>query len=247
MSSKILATVNGWNITDDDVYNEISQLGERGKKLMNEQGMQIVLDQLINRKLILAGAKHDMLEFDKEYKSQLALLKDELLTKYAISKTLSGVTVSDDEAKKYYNEHINDFTAEDIISASHILTDNEEQLVSLRDKIIDGSITFENAARKYSKCPSSENGGSLGEFGRGQMVKEFEDAAFGLEIGEISQPVHTQFGYHLIRLDGKSDSKTYSFDEIKDQLKAQLLQEKQQKAYQSRINQLKILFPVDRY
>ena len=106
MSNKILATVNGWNITDDDVYNEISQLGERGKNLMNEQGVQMVLDQLINRKLILAGAKHDMLEFDKEYKSQLALLKDELLTKYAISKALSGVSVSDDEAKKYYDDHI---------------------------------------------------------------------------------------------------------------------------------------------
>ena len=117
----------------------------------------------------------------------------------------------------------------------------------MRGKIIDGSITFENAAKKYSKCPSSNNGGSLGEFGRGQMVKEFEDVAFGLNIGEISQPVRTQFGYHLIRLDGKTDSKTYSFDEIKDQLKAQLLQEKQQKAYQSRINQLKILFPVDKY
>ncbi|MBO4392381.1 MAG: peptidylprolyl isomerase, partial [Clostridia bacterium] len=117
-----------------------------------------------------------MLEFDKDFKSQLAAVKDELLTKYAISKTLAGITVSDAEAKKYYDEHADQFVVEDVISASHILNNDPDLLSTLRDDIINGTISFEDAAKKYSTCPSGKNGGSLGEFGRGQMVKEFEDA-----------------------------------------------------------------------
>lgn len=247
MENKILATVNGWNITEEDVYNEIQALGERGKSLMNSQGVQIVLEQIINRKLILAGAKKDLIEFDKEYKAQLAIVKDELLTKYAISKTLAGITVSDDEIIKYYDDNPDEFNAGEVISASHILVNDLSNAESIRNEILSGNISFEDAARKYSSCPSKDAGGTLGEFGRGQMVKEFEDSAFELDLNTVSEPVKTQFGYHLIKVTSKTESKKLEFDEIKDQLKEQLLQEKQKKAYSSRINQLKILFPVDRY
>ena len=88
------------------------------------------------------------------------------------------------------------------VRASHILVNSKEQAIRLKKEIEDGEITFEEAAQTYSECPSGKNGGDLGYFGRNQMVKSFEDAAFGLPIGSISNPVKTQFGYHLIKVTG---------------------------------------------
>lgn len=87
----------------------------------------------------------------------------------------------------------------------------------------------------------------LGDFGRGQMVPEFEEACFSMEIGAISEPVKTQFGYHLIRLNGKNAAEAIPFERIKEELRRRLLAEKQEAAYRSKVNQLAILFPVDRY
>ena len=88
------------------------------------------------------------------------------------------------------------------VRASHILVNSEPQAKRLKYEIEQGKMTFEEAAQKYSTCPSGQNGGDLGYFGRKQMVKEFEDVAFKLPIGSISEPVKTQFGYHLIKVTG---------------------------------------------
>lgn len=84
------------------------------------------------------------------------------------------------------------------ISASHILVENEHEAQDLVKKLAEGK-TFESLAKQFSKCPSGKNGGSLGRFGKGQMVAPFETAAFALKPGEVSGPVRTQFGYHLIK------------------------------------------------
>jgi peptidyl-prolyl cis-trans isomerase C len=84
------------------------------------------------------------------------------------------------------------------ISASHILVENEHEALDLQKKLIDGE-SFESLAKQFSKCPSGKQGGSLGNFGKGQMVEPFETAAFALNAGEVSGPVRTQFGYHLIK------------------------------------------------
>lgn len=86
----------------------------------------------------------------------------------------------------------------DKIVASHILVDHQHQVEDLQKKLNEG-VSFEQLAQDFSNCPSGKQGGSLGEFGKGMMVKPFEDAAFGLEVGAVSGPVQTQFGYHLIK------------------------------------------------
>ncbi len=83
------------------------------------------------------------------------------------------------------------------IEAKHILVENAYEADDLLKKIADGE-SFESLAQKFSQCPSRATGGDLGQFGRGQMVKPFEDAAFALEVDQVSAPVQTQFGYHLI-------------------------------------------------
>lgn len=85
----------------------------------------------------------------------------------------------------------------DQVHARHILVEQEYEARDLLRKLADG-VAFEDLARKFSKCPSSAQGGDLGSFGRGRMVEAFEEAAFALKVGEVSQPVRTRFGYHLI-------------------------------------------------
>ena len=125
--------------------------------------------------------------------------------------------------------------------------DSEEKASELLAAINAGTVTFEDAARENSSCPSSANGGSLGDFGRGQMVPEFDKACFEMEEGEVRGPVKTQFGYHLIRLNKKNAAEPIPYSDIRSQLYQQVTQEKQQAAYQSKINQLKIMYPVDKF
>ncbi|MGM9994585.1 MAG: peptidylprolyl isomerase [Candidatus Avigastranaerophilus sp.] len=91
-----------------------------------------------------------------------------------------------------------------LVKASHILVKTEDEALKLKEEIENGK-DFAQAAMEVSLCPSGQNGGDLGYFSRGQMVKEFEDAAFNMKKGEVSNPVKTQFGYHLIYLTDTQD------------------------------------------
>ena len=88
------------------------------------------------------------------------------------------------------------------IRASHILVDKHSQALRVLEELKNGA-DFKDLAREYSQCPSKKRGGDLGFFGQGQMIKEFERAAFALKVGEVSQPVKTQFGYHIIKRTGR--------------------------------------------
>ncbi len=90
------------------------------------------------------------------------------------------------------------------VKASHILVKTEEEALKLKNEISKGK-DFANIAKEVSLCPSGQNGGDLGYFTKGQMVKEFEDAAFSMNVGDVSNPIKTQFGYHLIYLTDKKD------------------------------------------
>ena len=244
--SKILATVGGMPITEEDVDSFLAGLGQRGQSYNNPEGRKIVLNQLIGNKLLLLDAKRNLLEAEPEFKAELARLKDNLLVNYAGDKVISAVKITDKEVEDYYNENTDKFLSEATVNASHILVESEELARSVYEKIASGEVSFEDAAAEYSSCPSKANGGSLGDFGRGQMVPEFDDAVFKMEVGEVTkEPVKTQFGYHLIKLNSKNEARTMPFAEIKDQIKDVLLNEKRRKAYDSKINQLKILYPVD--
>ena len=243
---RILASVAGQPITESDLYAALRSMGQRAQSYDNPQGRAVLLDQIIARRLFLMDAQKNLMEREPAFKEQLKRVKDDMLTNYAIQKAVERVRVSDDEAKKYYDEHPDQFEAGMTFNASHILVDTEEEAADIRTKLEAGEMDFADAAKTYSSCPSKAQGGELGDFAHGQMVPEFEEACANMEPGELSAPVRTQFGWHLIRLNSKGEGKKPSFAEIKDEIKDALLSEKQQAAYQSRVNQLKILFPVDK-
>ncbi len=247
MDDKVLASVGGKNITERDVDMMVMQMGQRGQNYNNPQGRAMLLDQLINRRLFLMDAMRNMYEREPAFKEQMARLKEDLLTSYAMQKALEMVKVTEDDAKAYYEANRDKFVAGTTFNASHILVDSAEKANAILADIKDGKVTFEDAAAEHSTCPSGKQGGSLGDFASGQMVPEFENACAVMEVGTISDPVQTQFGFHLIRLNKREEGGEMPYDEIKDNLMDALREEKQQAAYQSKVNQLKILYPVDKF
>ena len=244
--AKVLAQVGLKAITDEDVARAISSMGPRGKEYDNPRGKQIMLEQIINKELALTDAKKNLLDRDPEFLAELEKLKTELLANFYVEKVLREAKVTPEEVKKYFDEHPEEFQGEETVSASHILVESEEKAREVREKIDKGEMSFEEAAKVFSSCPSSQRGGDLGSFGKGQMVPEFETAAFALEIGKVSEPVQTQFGFHLIRVNEKKDAQPIAFEDIKDEIADKLLAEKQRSAYESKMRQLRILYPVDR-
>ena len=247
MEKKILATVGGMAITTDDVDEFLMSLGQRAGSYNNPEGRAMILKQLIDSKLLLLDAKRNLYEGEAEFRAQLAKLKDNLLTTYAAEKAIAqAAKVKDDDVLAFYNENPDKFATGETVNASHILVDTEDAALGIYEKIASGEMTFEDAAKEHSSCPSKQNGGSLGDFTKGQMVPEFDSAVFAMEVGEITKtPVKTQFGYHLIKLNSKTEASVTPFDEVKEGIRGMLENEKQRAAYDSKINQLKIMYPVD--
>ena len=163
-----------------------------------------------------------------------------------MNKVLSEVTITENDAEKYYNDNKDMFKEQPTVSAKHILVDSEEKAKEIKEEIDTNKISFEEAAKKYSSCPSKDQGGNLGVFGKGMMVPEFEEAAFNSELNVVSEPVKTQFGYHLIVVDAKNDSKVKEYDEVKDAILKQLNQQAQIKKYNEVLRELESKHKVER-
>ncbi len=137
-----------------------------------------------------------------------------------------GMTTLDADAKAYYDANLDSFKVDEV-TASHILVEKEATAQEILSKLESGE-KFEELATVYGTDGTKDQGGSLGTFGRGQMVKEFEDAVFAMEPGEISEPVKTEFGYHIIMLADKNQG-TRTYEETKDSIISNLVGQEAQK------------------
>lgn len=244
MENKLLATVDGREIRTSDVQTLMQSLGQNAMQFNNPQGQKQLLDEIIAQELLYSDAVENNIEKEKDFIKVLEQMKKSLLTQYAANKLISSVTVNDEEAKEFFNNNKSMFSQPKSAVASHILVDSEDNAKEILKEINDG-LEFADAARKYSKCPSKEKGGELGEFSQGKMVPEFEEATFSMKVGEISDPVKTQFGYHLIKVDKITEAKESSFEEAKDKAKKHCLSNKQKKAYATKQEELKQKYSVD--
>lgn len=240
----ILAEVNGKEIKQSDVITFISQM-QGGQQFMNPQGIHQIADELVNQELMYIDAKENNLDQDKEFKDQLEITKENMLKNYAMHLLFDSIKVNDDEIKEYYENNKEVVKKPKSYKASHILVEDEKTADKILDEIKNG-LNFSDAADKYSTDKASK-GGDLGEFPKGAMVKEFEDALDELKEGEISKPVKTQFGYHIIKLDHTHDEYLPELDEIKDRIHDTLLMIKRQEKYLEKTNQIKEKVEVKKY
>jgi len=157
-------------------------------------------------------------------------IKRQLMMNSILEETRSQLSISDEELLEYYNENKESFLEPEQVHARHILVETEEEANNLLLQLKEGLTDFAELAKEKSIGPSAPNGGDLGFFTKGQMVKEFEDAAFSLDPGEISGVVQTQFGYHIIKCEETKEEYYPTFEEAKEQISNTLRSQRENEA-----------------
>lgn len=246
MENKTIAKVQDIEITQGDIQSFLQGLGQQTAMQIQSQpdGLERIVYELVNQNLMYLEAKENNLEEDEAFKSDLEKAKKNLLIQYSVNKFLKNIDVTDEEVKEYFVANRDQFKKPEAMTASHILVEGEKEAEDILKEINDG-MSFEDAAAKYSTCPSKDRGGDLGEFTRGSMVPEFEEVAFNSELGLINKTVKTEFGYHIIKVVEKSEAETPSFEEVEDQVKQTMMQSKQQEAYMEKTDKLKEKYTVE--
>lgn len=245
--NKVVAKVDGLEIDQQDIFRFLNGIDPQVASQFNTpEGVQKVVDELINQELMYLDAKENNLDEDEEYQSMLEENKKALLKSYALNKLIEDVSPTEEDIKNYYDEHKDQMKKEETRVASHILVGSEDKAKEVLEEMEDG-LKFEEAAKKYSTCPSKEQGGNLGEFGRGKMIPEFEEKAFSMDEGEISKPVKTQHGYHIIRVEEVSPEGTKSLEESKEEIKQMLTRLQQQDKYLEKVEELKGKYEVEKF
>lgn len=217
LNTIVAAKVNNHIISAQDVLNAVSTLPENVKTKPLFEIYPRVINELINKHLITKRAYSEKLDLDQNVINLIKKNKDSILAKYWLNNFIMNET-SEENVKNFYNNYVKSFQEYTEINASHILVKTKNEAVSIINKLNNKS-QFSELAREYSIGPSAKNGGNLGWFGPGQMLKEFEKAAFLLEKGNISQkPIKTKFGFHVIKLNDMRNAKPKKLNEIKNNI-----------------------------
>ncbi|TCO74531.1 peptidylprolyl isomerase [Marinisporobacter balticus] len=231
MNKQILATVNGSEITKEELELIVKHAPQQQQMQLNTlAGKKYLLNEMITQQILFLDAKEKGLDQDEAYLKELKSVEENLLKQYAVKKLLEDIKVEENEVKEYYEKNNEQFVAGDSAKAKHILIKDEEKAKEVLKELKDGK-NFEEAAKEYSECPSKTNGGDLGYFEKGNMVPEFEAAAFALEIGAISDLVKTQFGYHIIKVEDRKEASVMPFEKVQDQIKDYILKNKQNEKF----------------
>lgn len=245
-SNTVVATVNGEKITKEDLYNFLVKTnGEQALNVLiiekivrleaekenievTKDDIQAEMDKMIeefggeevfNNALTFYGVTRADMEYDIEMNLYLERLLEPV------------IEITEDEMKNYFEENKDSFAQKEEVKARHILVEDEETAREVKEKIDKGG-DFEELAKEYSTdTGTKDKGGDLGYFGKGKMVKEFEDAAFSLDIGEVSEPVKSEYGFHIIKVEDRKEAKEANYEESKEEIREKIFEQKYPEAY----------------
>lgn len=220
----VLATVNGKTITVGDVTYARAALGEAVEKVPAAQRDEMVLSLLIDMALMAKAAEAEGMADTPEFQRRMDFQRLQALQEVYMSEVVASA-VTEEALTARYEEEVAKLPKEEL-TASHILVETEEEALDLIEQINRGE-DFAALAEEHSKDPgSAQRGGSLGSFTRGRMVKPFEDAVFALDEGEVtSEPVQSQFGWHIIRLDSRGEVEVPPLEQVAGQLQQLLVRD----------------------
>lgn len=257
-----VASVDGDKITKDQLY-----------EVLMSQGGTDVLDSMIEQKVINKEAEKKSVtisekELDKELDALITSyggedtfnqaleangikeseVKKDLETNLKAKKLVEDtIDISEDEMKSYFDENKDSFDQPEQVKASHILVKDEKTANEVKKKLSDGE-KFAELAKEYSTdTASKEDGGDLGYFSKEDMVQEFSDAAFDLNVNEISEPVKTEYGYHVIKVIDKKAAQDANYENSKEEIKQLLLENKFQSEYPTWLEETKKKYDIENF
>ena len=244
----IVAKYDGKEIKVSEIYKDLEQIPAFIRpQILGGEGLNDFLDQHFARVLSLVDAEKNFDAYSKENPDVISDVTRRTLIKSLFDKVLNPITVSDAEIKEFYNKNLSNFASPAQIHAHHILVKEEADAKSLMEKLAKEPAKFEEIAKSSSICPSGSQGGDLGNFSEGQMVPEFENACKTAEIGKVTGPVKTQFGYHIIRVDGRTPAGTMKLEDVQENIRKQILPQKQKEAFDAYVETLRKEFNVKVY
>jgi peptidyl-prolyl cis-trans isomerase C len=222
----VVAKVNGKTITEGDMRLAEAEIGSELGSLPDATKRRVLVEFLIENQLFADAAEGQKLAAGADYNDRMQYWRRRSLRDLYFDKTVKD-SVSDAEAKKFYDTQVG-AKPEEEVRARHILVDSKEQARELFEKVAYGT-DFAELAKQHSKDPGSKDqGGDLGYFSKGQMVPQFEEAAFKLQKGEVSQPFQTQFGWHIIKVDDRRAGQVVPFDSVKERIVGAIIHQKAQ-------------------
>jgi peptidyl-prolyl cis-trans isomerase C len=241
---KVLARISNKFLTLGEFKKKIEHLPAYYRDMVGRNKKRF-LDETIVEMMFYEEAIRQGLDNDKEVKEVLREAKKKIL----IAKLIQGevenkLKIEEGEARKYYEDHKSEYKAPEMWRASHILVSTEAEAKEIQDSISSGA-SFEELAKEKSMDATAARGGDVGYFRKGQLVPEFEEAALSLDPGEIGPIIHTQFGYHVLKLTGKKDSDIEPYEKVKARVYEELKKEKRTELFEKLVLDLKNKYKVE--
>ena len=259
---EVVAKVNDVEITKEELYDQL--VAQNGEAALNALISEKILSAEVEAKKITVsdeeiqenidemteyyGGEEEMNNALVQYNLTLDDVKENIVNNIQLQKILEPyIEISDDEIAQYFENNKDYLDQAEEVKASHILVESKEVADEVKEKL-DGGADFAELAKEYSTDTSnSQVGGSLGYFGRGEMVPEFEEVAFSMKVDEISEPVETQFGFHIIKVEDHKEAKEATLDESKEDIRKTIFQDKMGDAYNTWYTEMLEQYKITNY
>jgi peptidyl-prolyl cis-trans isomerase C len=224
-SDPVIARVNGVDIRQSDLALAEEDLGADMQAISPEAKREHLISYLADIIMVTQAADKTNLADNPDFKRRLAFLRNKLLMGYELQQQ-AKTALTDEALHKTYDEAVRSMAGQEEVRARHILVDGEDEAKAILEQLKAGA-DFAALAKEKSKDPGAAEGGDLGYFTKDQMVPEFADIAFKMYPGQLSNPVKTQFGWHVIKLEDKRTKQPPEFEKVKDQIEAYLARKAQ--------------------
>ena len=224
-SDPVIARVNGVDITQGDLALAEEDMGADMPATSPEAKRENLISYLADIIMVTQAADKKNLGDNPDFKRRLAFLRNKLLMGYELQRE-AKTALTDEALHQTYDEAVRSMAGQEEVHARHILVEDENEAKSLLEQLKSGA-DFAALAKEKSKDPGAAEGGDLGYFPKNQMVPEFADVAFKMYPGQLSNPVKTQFGWHVIKVEDRRTKQPPEFDKVKDQLEAYLARKAQ--------------------